>query len=493
MGYKFKTKPFKHQFRFLKERGRDPFVAMGWQMRTGKSKACVDNAAALLVAKQITGMIVFAPNGVHEDWEIKQLAEHCGVPYDALVYKSGDTEKKKFLAKLDEVCTPDLGRLKVLLVNDESCWREKTRKIIGRFMKAHPTFFFVVDECHRYGKPTSKRTRVAQFIGKKAKYVRILSGTLTGNSPLRIWSQFEIGKHGALGFNTFTEFKFEYAIEQMMKTSGGRSFPTITGYRNQEDLRRRMAPYMSVVLREDCDDMPKLLPIERVFEPIGKQRALFDQLVKKSYIEMEETKERIAYDGGVKALKMKQILSGFWIGEGKTINQIFANDNENPRLALLANEIENVHEAGEKAIVWCEFKEDIRKVMALCERMGVSAAAYYGEIDAATRRKNEVAFREQDGPTILVAQPKAGGAGKDFASQWCKTIIWYQPTKNLIDFEQASERATKIGGFNIAVIHILANVKLDRQMAKDLEERIDIADMLSRGGLARYLDQSEAA
>lgn len=499
MGYRPKTKLYKHQKKEILEHGRSAGRAYGWQMRTGKSKEAVDNAGALFTAGQITGVLIFAPNGVHEDWILKQFPDHCGVPYEGMIFRSKDVRgsnkeyKKKYLEAVQSITTPDMGRMKVLSVNSETVWRPEAKKLITRFLKMHPQFFFVVDECHQYGKAGSKRTTVARAVGKHAKYVRILSGTITGNSPLRVFSQYEIVKEGALGFTRFSDFENEYAIITQMRTAAGRTFPQIVGYKNLEDLQRRMAPYTSVVLRKDCDDMPNLVPVPRYFEMAPKQLALYEQLRKKSWIEIEETGERIAYDGGVKANKLQQIINGFWYGPGGEVHEVFADDEDNPKIALLRNEIENVCvESREKMIVWCPFDEDVDRVMKLFARMKIEAAQYDGRVKGEQRRKNEVWFRDTKEPAGLVAKASAGGAGKDFSSETCKTVLWFSPTRNLIDWEQASERATKIGAHDIAVVSLLANKTLDPKIVLDLEARINVADVLARGGLAKYISEAAA-
>jgi len=65
-----------HQAEELESFGTDKSRGLLWGMRTGKSRVIVDSACALRSGNRIRGGLVFAPNGVHMNWVLKQIPFH---------------------------------------------------------------------------------------------------------------------------------------------------------------------------------------------------------------------------------------------------------------------------------------------------------------------------------------------------------------------------------------------------------------------------------
>ena len=64
MKYKFKTVPYEHQLKALKESWNKPSYAYFMEMGTGKSKVLIDNIALLYDRGAINTAVIIAPKGV---------------------------------------------------------------------------------------------------------------------------------------------------------------------------------------------------------------------------------------------------------------------------------------------------------------------------------------------------------------------------------------------------------------------------------------------
>jgi hypothetical protein len=74
--YKFKTKPFKHQYDvFLKSKDREAY-ALFMEQGTGKSKVIIDNIAYLYRQGKINCAIISAPKGVYRNWVASEFKTH---------------------------------------------------------------------------------------------------------------------------------------------------------------------------------------------------------------------------------------------------------------------------------------------------------------------------------------------------------------------------------------------------------------------------------
>ena len=339
--------------------------------------------------------------------------------------------------------------------------------------------FLIVDESHDYRTPGSRRTKVARSLAKHCVFRRILSGTSVSNTPLAAWSQFELLEPCALGHKTYGSFKAHHAVYRMARTKGGRQFEQLVDYANLDELKDKIGQWSSVVLREDCDDMPDLSETITPFTMADKQRKIYDKLVKDYIL------EDAGFDGGARMLKLQQISRGWYKDEfGEIVNVI--SDEHNPALLALERDVSSTDK---KVIIWCQFREDISKVAALMKRMGVDAVEYHGGVKPADREKAIDDFMRFKKHRVFIGQPQAGGVGLNLSA--AGTIIWYSHTQDLIIREQASERATQVGGAIIDVIDYECDDSVDGLVLTSHRNKRNVADDVAGLGL-KYTLEMEA-
>lgn len=478
MSFKFKTPPRKHQQREFDRFRDEPRRALLWQMRSGKSKAVIDLAGYLWHSAKITGVVIFAPNVVHSNWVKQELPKHCAAPYRALAFSSASANTASGQIQFKAVCQKNPRHLSVFSINSESIRTEKGKAALTAFLKSHgKNVLLIVDECHEYRTPSSKRGRVGRAFAKECAYVRILTGTAVMNSPLHAWGQFELLEHGALGFKRYGDFENRYAIQKIMG-GGGRQFVKVVGYQNLEELRERIGRWSSVVLREDCD-VPPLNQVSRSFDMTPKQKKLYTKL------EQEHDLHGDYLEGGVRRTKLQQIASGWYYDDtGATVDVV--EDGDNPRLQLLKSEIEG---DDRKVIVWCRFDADIQKVKKLFDKLELQAVIYDGSTKPEERWAAVKAFQSNRNVRGFIGQPQSGGVGLDLSE--AEVVIWYSHTDNLIIRQQASERATAVGGRNIDLVDFSARRSVDEVILTAHQAGIQVSDMLAGAGLKAWHEDQE--
>jgi hypothetical protein len=452
-------------------------------MRSGKSKAIIDNAGVLFMRGLVTGVVVVAPNVVHQNWLLTEFPKHCGVPYDGMFYTASKVTTRYHKSWFERVCRLAQPHLQVFCINAESARTENGKKHLARFLKAHRgKLMLVVDEAHMFRTPGSGRTRVMRAFAKHCTYRRILSGTISSNTPLAVWAPFELLQPGALGFKTFREFKSRYAVVEIARSKGGQQFEKIVRYQNLDELQERMAKWSSVVTRQDAGILDPN-GVERRFELTAKQRDRYTKLKDKSIL------EGIGYDGGARLTKLQQITSGWYIDENDKIVEL-VKPEDNPRLQALIAEI--VETPG-KVVVWCRFRPDIEYVMAALKKAGVGAVKFHGSssrfgfagMTADARAAARLKFMRDAKIKVFVGQPQTGGTGIDLSA--AKTVMWYSHVHDLIDREQASERATVVGGEVIDVVDFIADRTVDSLIRLAHKQKTSISDELAGVGLAKLL------
>lgn len=484
---------YKHQAKEFEMR-EEPHRGLLWQMRTGKTKAMIDMAFALFMDDKIDQVLVLAPNGVHLNWEIKQLPVHAwkSLPYTVSSWVSSLSKKPEYLRRLNMNTLNPVGAAKNSLrwycMNSESCWRDRPKKTLSMFLgQAKKGTLLIADESDDFRKISSKRTALAISLRDHVQYRRILTGSFADNSPLAVYSQLEILKKHALGYKTYAEFEARYAVYSKAaihdRQGRARHVKVIESYKNQTELKELVAQYASVVLREECDDMPDLVHADEYFEISPEQRKLYEHISNK-ILEEEGLHGGIiltdVFSGGVKGIKLQQVTNGFFVdSEGEV------TDLPNPRGEVYARVIQEQMLDNRQVITWCRYHEDIKRVKAILVEQGIKFVEFHGGISTPQRMKNMHTFMTDPSYKVFIGQPAAGGRGLDLSV--AKTVIWYSHTYDLIHRRQADERATHVGGHAIDVIDLQALDTVDLSIIASLSEKTTISDYLSRHGLQAFL------
>lgn len=313
---------------------------------------------------------------------------------------------------------------------------------------------------------------MARAITKRCPYRRILTGTAVTNSPLAAYSQYELLKPGALGFQKYGDFKREFAVYKVETNRRGQSYPVLDYYQNIEDLRDRMAKWSSVVLRSDCADLPETIPSTRKIELTDEQLRLYRELHHQFVLELAGEKVSVG-ENTSKLVKLQQIVSGFLIDEFKEVHDI---PGINPRLEVLSDE---VYLSPGKVIVWCAFQEDMDRAVARLTADGHEVVQYHGRVSDDEKARVRKLFEPgaENDVKALVGYPTLG---LDLSA--AGAVIWYSHTFDAIRREQGDERATAIGGENIPVIDFVAP-GVDEYMRENVIAKITLADALAGQGM----------
>jgi len=503
----FRTDPWSHQLREFELSADLPGRALLWQMRTGKSKEVVDQACSLYVRGRIDAVIIFAPNGVHENWVEREFPTHAWfkVAYRAFAWRTrvaglrgGNRLGVKAKAAWEEVhrawhdgLKQATGRHELLVAsfNSESITREDVRKAVKRIM--HKRRALVVwDESSDYRTPDSARSKMARSIALVAPFRRILDGTVITNSPLAAFAQFELVEKEALGFRVFNTardrktglvipgFKDRYAVFEEAH-GRGRSYPRLVGFQNLEELRTRMAAHSSVVLRSDCEDLPGLVrrPVKVALSP--EQSRIYAEVEKQIRIEIAAGEVATIGAKTVKLQKLQQVLGGFLIDEHGKVHSI---PGTLPRMEAMSDE---VFYASGPVIVYAQFHHELDAVAVRLRADGHEVWEYHGRVKAEEKQRIRKEFPELEGrKVVLVAQCQSAGRGLLLPAG---LILWYSHTFSGIFREQGNERATVMGGENVQLVDLIAP-GVDRYILNTVEQRIEIADHVAGRGLQEILN-----
>jgi len=462
-------------------------------MRTGKSKAVIDKACFQYQKRNIRAGIILAPNGVHINWILNEIPRWTWPEVGEVKAFAWEMPKRgnfEHINGFQELI--DYDGMKWLAVNIESIRFPETIAAIRYFLTScNHEFLLAISELHHFGYAASKRTKLAQRLSMRARFITGETGTPLLSSPLRAYAMFKILMRGQPlrpDLDTYEKFVQHFAVIENVeeaKTKFGRArrraHKKITGYKNLDELRDLIAPHASVVLRSEVPDMPDLLPIERPIVMSEKQRKAYLEMVSRHLVDLDAGLVT-AKDAGPRMMKLQQILNGYIIDTAT--DEVITIDDEAPIYQALVDEVDGTLPG--KTLVWCRYHEDVDRCMAALKRAGHKCLQFDGRVPNSKREGIRIAFNTDPRYTVLVGHPGAGGEGRDFSAADC--IVFFSSTPNAIHFEQGKERGSLKGKkTSVAVVRLRTYGTVDDRNWAICDGKVSLADSISGQGLRDLL------
>ena len=467
VNYKYKLKPFDHQKDSLKCGWDRTEFGYFMEMGTGKSKVLIDNMGMLFLAGKINFALVIAPKGVYRNWVAKEIPEHMSddVPHRVIRWVSGPNKKQKEEMRSVQ---DNFAGLTIFVMNVEafsSLKGQKAGEWMARALGDHG--MIAIDESTTIKNHKAKRTKSLMKIAAQFKYRRLLTGSPVTKSPMDIYSQCEFLRPGLLGYDSYYAFQGRYAVVQR-KTMGQAAFQQIVGFKNLDELTKRIDMFSFRVLKKDCLDLPDKIYTARYVGMTKEQFDMYEQIRKHAMVLLDSGEMSTAPAVITQMLRLQQIMSGHLkTDEGDML--YFPSK----RMEAL-EEIINEHDG--KAIIWSRFRHDIIGMTdMLNKKFGAGCAvSYFGDTSDDDRAAAVLNFQNPDHPLkYFVGNPATAGYGLTLTE--ANLVVYYANDFNLETRIQSEDRAHRIGQKNnVTYIDLICEGSIDEHIVKTLRTKIDI-------------------
>lgn len=280
----------------------------------------------------------------------------------------------------------------VVLVNDD-----KAAAVLG--MLVERVEGLIVDESHRMKSVSSNRGKALRAIARRAKWVRLLTGTPTGNDYSDLWGQMTALDPSERAWGTsFASFAKRFLVLDPM-------FPSrVLAHRGDTvmELQALILERTSTKRREDVFGPDSWQIVPREVELPDRARAVYEKLAK-TWTLGEDTVDAVI----TRLLRFQQITSGFVPdGEGGFTMLHTA------KIDYAIADLDDVFESGEKAVVWHRFKPEGKAMYGEIARIyGKDVPVWEINGDTKDAESERVAFQAHKGPGAIVVQIQTGGEG----------------------------------------------------------------------------------
>ena len=252
---------------------------------------------------------------------------------------------------------------------------------------------------------------------------------------------------------------------------GSHQFNQVVGYKNLEELKKKVEPHSFRVTKDEALDLPPKIYTTRQVDLTMEQERYY-QSIKKTSVALLESGEMVTTpEVMTRLLRLQQLLCGYLITDDGETKEI-----ENNRLDVL---LEVVEEMEGKVIIWSRFRHDILKIQSkLAQIYGASSVVTYFGDTTMDQRDNAIArFQDSADPTrFFVSNPQTGGMGLTLHA--AKNVIYYSNDFNLESRVQSEDRAHRVGQQNkVLYVDLVSPNTVDVHIVKTLVSKNKLANI----------------
>lgn len=425
----------------------------------GKTKIALDLSLQWISAGIIDSIIICTKKHLVANWQ-REIVEHTFIhprlftQDKAANFRAVNSPARIYLAHY-EIFATSPARFRLFL---------KTRRL-----------GIILDEAQKIKNPESKVSQALFSLREGFVKRVIMTGTPIPNRPYDIWAPiFFLDSGKALG-PSFDAFRSRLDLHAAAKHNANLR----TSF--EQDLERIWTSIEPFATRETKASSGIHLPpkhyqkLEVDLEP--RQRELYERVrdeLKAVFIEQGLPRLDQADDILKRLLRLVQITS-----TPLTVDESYsAVPGKYPPLE---NAVQQMHDRGEKVIVWTTFLKSANWLARELQPFGV--AVHHGDMAPAERAKNIRSFEGNPDCRVLVATPASAKEGLTLTV--ANNVIFYDRSFSLDDYLQAQDRIHRISQKrDCNIVTIVARDSID-EWIDSLVNAKGLAAALAQGDISR--------
>ena len=445
-------------------------------------------AAAIEREPDMDPFLVVAPVSLLENWK-EEIGKFFapGTMEVLTLYGRDLAAKRQPKAALDqaliEAGSPKLllrgwlGTAKVVLTTYE------TLRDLEFSLAAQRWSAMVCDEAQKIKNPNALVTRAAKKQNARLKIA--CTGTPVENTLADLWCLFDFAQPGLLGSLKDFGSKYRRPIETETEEERER-IEELRALIEPQKLRRLKSEVAKDLPRKIVDEDCRALPLS------NRQRALYADAIAQ-FRSAEKGKKATGLQSPLGLLQyLRRLCSdprppGHLATDHDSIADVV---RDSPKMAWMLRRLDEIKRAGEKAIVFCEFR-DLQRTIArsVDSRFGFSPDIVNGDTstdtaDANNRQRRIKAFQARPGFGVIVLSPLAVGFGVNI--QAANHVIHFTRTWNPSKEDQATDRAYRIGQTKDVHVYypvVVADdfVTFDKKLDELLGRKRELSDDMLNG------------
>lgn len=308
---------------------------------------------------------------------------------------------------------------------------------IIELVKSGEISMIAIDEIHHNASPSSANgkqlLRIKKYTESKAMWLPI-TGTLIISKPTDCFLPLKLVDGHR--FNSFWSWQQKFCIY------GGFGGHEIIGYRNIPWMKEMIDANMIRRLKKDVLDLPDKVYYDEYVENTPYQERLYNSIAQELY----EQRDSI-----IRSLNpLSQFIRLRQANSAPHLVDIRMNGTDSKqyikscsKLSRLVEIVKEVHERGEKAVIFDNWVEPIKVIYKVLTELGYDCVTYTGEQNDSERNENKHRFMTDPKCTIILGT--IGALGTMHTLTAANNAIFYNEPWTAADKEQAEDRIHRIG------------------------------------------------
>lgn len=458
---------------------------------TGKTKMTLDITVAKFLADEIDGLIVIAPNGVHRQWVTKAVPAHISdkVPYIAHVWKPTTKIPRRWPLDPNE----SMRRLRIMTFNVEAFSAESGRAVKAlAAILATGRFVLAMDESSRIKNGQRKRSRTLIRLAPRAAVRMILTGTPVTKGLENFYAQYAFLDPNIIGLTSYTAFRNRYCVTIPAYRGAAQGAVKIIGYKNKEELFRKLAP-VTFMIGKEVLGLGEPLRDRREVEMTPEQREIYTMMAKRMVQDMHANRIATPSNVLVELLRLQQVLSGIihepYVDPKTGLETTRERHIETNRPAAIRAVLED---NDGQAVVWARFQHDIDILGDMFSDLNRNAASngeasrwrhviYDGRVGGVAERERRIDAFSKGEVDLFLGNPAAGGTGVDGLQEQCSLGIYYNNSFNREHRWQSEGRIYRRGQKErVTYLDLVTPGTVDEMFLDAIESTANLAEMVLR-------------
>lgn len=316
----------------------------------------------------------------------------------------------------------------------------------------------MVDESSRIKNPQAQVSKALIKFSEYIEYCYLFSGTPAPNSQLEYFTQVRMVS------DVFTKSFYRFRGQFFYPTGYG-GYTWLLRQDREREFKERLASCSSAVTKEDVLDLPSRVDMRREINLSNKEMKSYQSMLRHLYLQVDN-EEITAANAAVKLSKLRQISSGFIIGDNKEISEL--GTTKISELKYLLDEI------GQKPVViWTQFQHEAKTIVAELEKAGKTVGRVDGTVSQASKEESIAGFKSGR-IRYLVAHPRSMGHGQTLIN--CTDMVYYSLSYSLEEYLQSRDRIYRYGQKNTcSYYYLIAQGTVEEAVMKAVGRKHDIA------------------
>lgn len=325
-----------------------------------------------------------------------------------------------------------------------------------------------IDEIHKNTSASSDQGKQLAEIHKKItlpiQWIP-MTGTPITNKPTDVYLPLRL-----VGGHTFTSY---FMWCRQFCVYGGYGDHEIIGYKNIPQLKDMLQRNMLRRLKKDVLKLPPKIQFTEYIELSPTQSKLYEKLLQDAVNSKDEIAQSL--NPLSRLMKLRQVT-----GSPELIDEDILLDakyiSKNAKLLRLLELLEEIHERGEKVVIFSNWVEPLRTLYRYIAKK-YNVCTFTGTMSLDAREENKRRFQTDPNYTVLLGTIGAAGTTHTFTA--ATNVIFFDECWTPADKEQAEDRCYRIGTDSFVNIYTLIAMNTVDERVHDI--------LYTKKGVSQYI------